>query len=112
MKHRLFSSRSFEPIYNEWKSKILMNPITERDVVNPSLIQLFNMTLEPHYSSSTLPNDGDPIDPGRSFVLFPSRVSEQMLASDGYDNSWNPPAPFSKRMWVGGKMSFYRKNGL
>ncbi|KAJ3256125.1 hypothetical protein HK103_005694 [Boothiomyces macroporosus] len=102
----------------KWKDHAIKNIIREIDTIHPSNIQLFDLTVHPASLGSKLKipefplqNIGEPIKPCRHLALFPSRIPEPLLASDGYDNNWCPPEPFTKRMWGGGRLEF-TKNKL
>ncbi|KAJ3271680.1 hypothetical protein HDV01_006459 [Terramyces sp. JEL0728] len=102
----------------KWKDHAIRNVLKEVDTIQASNVQLFDMTVHPSCLNSNLkiPNFplqkiGEAIKPCRHLALFPSRIPEPLLASDGYDNNWCPPEPFTKRMWGGGKIEF-SKNRL
>ncbi|OIW30694.1 hypothetical protein CONLIGDRAFT_574105 [Coniochaeta ligniaria NRRL 30616] len=52
------------------------------------------------------PPDGTPIPPGYHLVYFTPADLESMLGPDGTDQTYNAPAPFSRRMWAGGQMTW------
>ncbi|KAI1435892.1 hypothetical protein GGR50DRAFT_693632 [Xylaria sp. CBS 124048] len=52
------------------------------------------------------PLDGTPLPPGYHLVYFTPGGMESELGLDGSDKLYNAPAPFSRRMWSGGKMRF------
>ncbi|PKS09962.1 hypothetical protein jhhlp_004585 [Lomentospora prolificans] len=67
----------------------------------------------PHLAGSTslprLPNSppwGKPLPLGHHLVYFPLQARPSELAWDGADNDHAPGAPYVKRMWAGGKMTF------
>ncbi|KAJ3319687.1 hypothetical protein HDV06_006103, partial [Boothiomyces sp. JEL0866] len=102
----------------KWKEHAIRNVLREFDTIYPSSIQLFDLTVHPASLGARLEipefpvqKAGEAIKPCRHLALFPSRIPEPLLASDGYDNNWCPPEPFTKRMWGGGKLEF-TKNKL
>ena len=40
----------------------------------------------------------------------PSQVEEE-LGSDGTDTTFNPPSPFTRRMWAGGELEWIAEEG-
>ncbi|KAF4592248.1 mesaconyl-C4 CoA hydratase [Ophiocordyceps camponoti-floridani] len=52
------------------------------------------------------PPDGSPVPPGYHLVYFTPLVPEESLGPDGSDATFNAPAPFTRRMWAGGNMSW------
>lgn len=57
------------------------------------------------------PPDGTPVPPGYHLVYFTPNGLESELGFDGTDKTFNAPAPFSRRMWAGGKMSWPKELG-
>ncbi|KAB5546963.1 hypothetical protein GE09DRAFT_967448 [Coniochaeta sp. 2T2.1] len=56
--------------------------------------------------TTEVPPDGTPIPPGYHLVYFTPADLESSLGLDGTDQTYNAPAPFSRRMWAGGQMSW------
>ncbi|KAI1421905.1 hypothetical protein F5Y12DRAFT_662622 [Xylaria sp. FL1777] len=52
------------------------------------------------------PPDGTVVPPGYHLVYFTPAGVEDELGADGTDVSWNAPAPFTRRMWAGGRMKW------
>lgn len=52
------------------------------------------------------PPRGTPLPPGYHLVFFSPAAIEADLGADGTDRTFNAPAPFSRRMWAGGRMSW------
>jgi len=50
------------------------------------------------------PETGEPLPYGHHLAFFGARRPEPLLRADGTDEDISPPAPFTKRMWVGGKV--------
>ncbi|KAI0535393.1 hypothetical protein GGR58DRAFT_515435 [Xylaria digitata] len=57
------------------------------------------------------PPDGTVIPPGYHLVYFTPGGVEDELGLDGTDASYNAPAPFTRRMWAGGRMR-WRGDGM
>ncbi|KAH9484246.1 Sphingoid long chain base kinase 4 [Psilocybe cubensis] len=58
------------------------------------------------------PELGDPLPYGHHLAFFHARRSEEQLRKDGTDEDISPPAPFTKRMWAGGKILWKNDNPL
>ncbi|KAI1827763.1 hypothetical protein F4861DRAFT_287061 [Xylaria intraflava] len=54
--------------------------------------------------SASAPVDGTPVPPGYHLAYFTPAGVEAELGEDGTDSVFNAPAPFSRRMWAGGRM--------
>ncbi|KAF9464741.1 hypothetical protein BDZ94DRAFT_1216020 [Collybia nuda] len=50
------------------------------------------------------PQTSTPLGYGHHLAFFHPRKSENHLRPDGTENDFCPPAPFTRRMWAGGKM--------
>lgn len=59
-------------------------------------------------TGSTSPPPGTPLPPGYHLVYFTPAFLEGELGADGTDVSYNPDAPFTRRMWAGGELSWSR----
>ena len=58
------------------------------------------------------PQPGTPLPFGHHLAFFHPRKPESLLRTDGTDEEFSPPSPFSKRMWAGGKMTWDTSNPL
>ena len=54
------------------------------------------------------PAPGTPVPPGYHLVYFTPTFLEGELGIDGTDASYNPDAPFTRRMWAGGQVLWPR----
>ena len=50
--------------------------------------------------------EGAPLAPGHHLVYFTPMDTEKNLGRDGTDSTFNAPAPFTRRMWAGGRMQW------
>lgn len=50
--------------------------------------------------------DGTPIPPGWHLVYFTPNGTEPELGPDGTDQTFNAAAPFTRRMWAGGRITW------
>lgn len=53
-----------------------------------------------------LPHHGKPLPLGHHLVYFPIQTKPSELSSDGADDDHAPGAPYVRRLWAGGKMTF------
>lgn len=58
------------------------------------------------------PVQGTHIPPGYHLVYFTPSDLESELGADGTDQTFSPPAPFSRRMWSGGIVQWNPENPL
>lgn len=63
-------------------------------------------------SLSATPADGTPLPPGYHLVYFTPGGLESELGPDGTDRTFNAPAPFTRRMWAGGKITWFDQADL
>jgi len=61
-----------------------------------------------------VPEDGTPLPPCYHLAYFTPAQIEEDLGRDGTDTTFNPPHPFTRRMWAGGELEWVTgaKNGL
>lgn len=83
-----------------------------RQLIDGNQLQKLGFTLgRPIAAASMKEPDATPpadtlVPPGHHLVYFTPNGLETELGKDGTDVSFNPPAPFTRRMWAGGKMSW------
>ncbi|KAF9454526.1 hypothetical protein P691DRAFT_655764 [Macrolepiota fuliginosa MF-IS2] len=58
------------------------------------------------------PKEGEAAPYGVHLAFFHARKAEHLLREDGTDEEISPPAPFLRRMWAGGKMTWDNQNPL
>lgn len=58
------------------------------------------------------PREGTPLPPGYHLAYFSPATPEAALGADGTDRTFNAPAPFTRRMWAGGRMTWTPGNPL
>ncbi|KAL2876820.1 hypothetical protein SGCOL_007843 [Colletotrichum sp. CLE4] len=116
------SRRSITTSATDAASK-LMDTFAGKDVVRKQFLdsnqlQRLSLTLnrkELHPGvdvSSDAPAQGTPLPPGYHLVYFTPTGVESELGMDGTDKTFNAPAPFTRRMWAGGKMQFLEGTSL
>ncbi|KAK8091635.1 hypothetical protein PG997_001996 [Apiospora hydei] len=86
--------------------------MTRRQVLDGNQLQKLSLTLgrpqlHPGFDvSESPPPDGTPLPPGYHLVYFTPSSLETELGPDGTDRTFNAPAPFTRRMWAGGRMTW------
>lgn len=61
--------------------------------------------------SARPPPNGTPLPPGYHLVYFTPGDVEADMGADGTDATFNAPAPFTRRMWAGGRMRWINAGG-
>lgn len=85
---------------------------TLRQTLDGHQLQKLSLTLNRphlHRDLSVLaapPPPGTPLPPGYHLVYFSPSPLESALGADGTDRTFNAPAPFTRRMWAGGRMTW------
>ncbi|PGH01933.1 hypothetical protein AJ79_07764 [Helicocarpus griseus UAMH5409] len=93
-----------------------LGPQTRTQTLDANQLQLLSLTLNrnalypgtPSLSNAGPPPAGTPIPPGHHLVYFTPAFLEGELGADGTDVSYNPEAPFTRRMWAGGEVRWPR----
>ncbi|PGG99313.1 hypothetical protein GX51_06348 [Blastomyces parvus] len=93
-----------------------LGPQTRTQTLDANQLQLLSLTLNrnslyqgsPALSNARPPEAGTPIPPGHHLVYFTPAFLEGELGADGTDASYNPEAPFTRRMWAGGEVRWPR----
>jgi hydroxyacyl-ACP dehydratase HTD2-like protein with hotdog domain len=112
---RLYATATKSPakIASEWLARIeAQGPVTRTQYLDANQLQLFSLTLnrpfiQPGVSAEKAPpRKGTPIPPGYHIAYFTVPFLEKRLGADGTDTSYNPDAPFTRRMWAGGELQW------
>ncbi|KAI1871431.1 uncharacterized protein JN550_004425 [Neoarthrinium moseri] len=91
---------------------------TRRQLLDGNQLQKLSLTLsrrELHPGldiSEDAPPAGTPLPRGYHLVYFTPGGLEPELGPDGTDRTFNSPAPFTRRMWAGGRMRWDAHNQL
>lgn len=94
-----------------------MGPQTRSQVLDSNQLQLLSLTLNrpslypnspPLSNNSAALPAGTPLPPAYHLVYFTPGFLENELGADGTDASYNPEAPFTRRMWAGGEVHWPR----
>jgi hypothetical protein len=93
-----------------------LGPQTRTQTLDANQLQLLGLTLNrptlfpgsPSLSNPPAPPPDTPVPPGYHLVYFTPAFLESELGADGTDASYNPEAPFTRRMWAGGEVLWPR----
>ncbi|RAH86302.1 hypothetical protein BO86DRAFT_302902 [Aspergillus japonicus CBS 114.51] len=94
-----------------------LGPQTRTQILDANQLQLLSLTLSrpalfpssPSLSNASTPlPPGTPLPAGYHLVYFTPAFLETELGLDGTDTSYNPAAPFTRRMWAGGEVQWPR----
>jgi hydroxyacyl-ACP dehydratase HTD2-like protein with hotdog domain len=106
-------AESTSRIASDWLSRITARgPVTKTQYIDANQLQLFSLTLDrPNVHPGVAvdqspPPKGTPIPPGYHLAYFTVPILEKELGLDGTDTSYNPDAPFTRRMWAGGEVKW------
>jgi hydroxyacyl-ACP dehydratase HTD2-like protein with hotdog domain len=92
--------------------------ITRRQVLDGNQLQKLSLTLNRPQLHRDLdvskepPANGTALPPGYHLVYFTPNGTEVDLGPDGTDRSFNAPAPFTRRMWAGGRVKWTKGRPL
>jgi hydroxyacyl-ACP dehydratase HTD2-like protein with hotdog domain len=90
---------------------------TRKQLLDANQLRLFSLTLDrpklwPGSTSTSThledaePAAGTPIPPAYHWIYFTPAQLPGILGLDGTDASYNPDAPFTRRMWAGGSVEW------
>ncbi|OJK03006.1 hypothetical protein ASPACDRAFT_1853570 [Aspergillus aculeatus ATCC 16872] len=94
-----------------------LGPQTRTQVLDANQLHLLSLTLSrpslfpdsPSLSNASTPlPTGTPLPAGYHLAYFTPAFLETELGIDGTDTSYNPAAPFTRRMWAGGEVQWPR----
>lgn len=116
--HFSSSSSSSSPPASSVASSFLarfqsLGPQTRTQIVDANQLHLLTLTLNrPSLFATSAPAPAPapniPVPPGYHLVYFTPAFLETELGADGTDASYNPDAPFTRRMWAGGEVRWPR----
>jgi hypothetical protein len=109
---QLIASRPAKPMFD------ILTPVRSH-LLNISLADHIPRTVQPIAFAATLaaadgtaasdpllPAAGQPMPLGHHSIFFPPQLRSTRLTADGTDPDHAPGAPFVRRMWAGGSISF------
>jgi 3-methylfumaryl-CoA hydratase len=116
-------SSELKELVTEWSKQIASERVVEVDTITPTAFVSMSLTLGRPLEESTAewpnldaetppittlePPIGTPLPPNWHLIYFPPRLTEAQLASDGYETKWQPPPPFNRRVWAGGRLRWW-----
>lgn len=77
-----------------------------KQVLDANQLQLLSITLNRTPTSNNPPPEGTPVPAGYHLVYFTPSIIESELGLDGTDRTVNPLAPYTRRMWAGGELTW------
>lgn len=95
-----------------------LGPQRRTQLLDANQLQLLSLTLGrpalftgslPLSNAPAAPAAGTPLPAGYHLVYFTPAFLESQLGADGTDVSYNPDAPFTRRMWAGGEVRWPRR---
>src|SRR5690242_412376 len=78
----------------------------KKQVLDANQLQLLSITLNRTPTSNIPFPEGTPIPAGYHLVYFTPSIIESELGLDGTDRTVNPLAPYTRRMWAGGELTW------
>ncbi|KAL6414376.1 mesaconyl-C4 CoA hydratase [Ilyonectria robusta] len=109
------SSRCYKATAAEAASHLLENfaekSVVRRQFIDGNQLQKLLLTLgqtsiQGADVSEVPPVAGTPVPQGYHLAYFTPNGTEKELGADGTDRTFNASAPFTRRMWAGGKMKW------
>jgi hydroxyacyl-ACP dehydratase HTD2-like protein with hotdog domain len=105
--HRLYTSTPAASIASQFLSKSqLLPPHVQSQILDANQLQRLSATLSRSELSQALPKNGSALPPCYHLAYFTPAQVEEALGRDGTDTTFNPPSPFTRRMWAGGELEW------
>jgi len=111
---RLYSSSSpsATSIASQFLTKTQSQPsLTQTQLLDANQLQRFSAALSRAELAKGLPEKGTPLPPCYHLTYFTPAQVEEELGKDGTDTTFNPPSPFTRRMWAGGELEWIAEEG-
>ncbi|CZT06949.1 uncharacterized protein RAG0_12536 [Rhynchosporium agropyri] len=113
---RVYSSdpeREAKTIASDFLAKAQANPPhSQTQLLDANQLQRFSATLSRSELSRNVPKNGTPLPAGYHLAYFTPAQIEEELGRDGTDTMFNPPRPYTRRMWAGGELEWIKDNKL
>ncbi len=104
---RLNSSPSATSIASQFLEKSQsLPPYTQTQFLDANQLQRLSATLSRRELAQSLPKNGTPLPACYHLAYFTPSQLEEELGQDGTDTMFNPPRPFTRRMWAGGELEW------
>lgn len=81
-------------------------PRARTQLLDGNQLQRLSATLSRSELANSLPENGTPLPAGYHLAYFTPAQVEAHLGRDGTDTTFNPPRPFTRRMWAGGELEW------
>lgn len=79
---------------------------TQIQLLDGNQLQRLSATLSRTELSSSIPQNGTSLPACYHLAYFTPAQVEEELGRDGTDTTFNPPSPFTRRMWAGGELEW------
>ena len=86
-------------------------PLKQTQLLDANQLQRFSATLSRSELSISLPKKGTQLPACYHLAYFTPAQVEEELGRDGTDTTFNPPSPFTRRMWAGGELEWIAGEG-
>ncbi len=86
-------------------------PQTQTQLLDGNQLQRFSATLSRPELAAESPREGTPIPACWHLAYFTPSQIEEALGRDGTDTTFNPPRPYTRRMWAGGELEWIQGGG-
>jgi hydroxyacyl-ACP dehydratase HTD2-like protein with hotdog domain len=81
-------------------------PRKHAQLIDANQLQRLSATLSRLELSQAVPANGTPLPACYHLAYFTPSQTEDHLGCDGTDTTFNPPHPFTRRMWAGGQLEW------
>ena len=122
---RYLSSASISTATRSTAEKLLeevhhARPVLRSQLIDANQLQRLSLALNrpdlyrnaPVRGQLKGPPNGTPVPPGYHLAYFTPALLPGELGPDGADVTFNPPPPFTRRMWAGGYITWEKDNPL
>jgi len=104
---RLYSSESAASVASRFLFKCQsLPPRGQTQILDANQLQRLSATLSRTELSQSLPKNGTILPACYHLAYFTPSQNEEHLGRDGTDTTFNPPSPFTRRMWAGGELEW------
>ncbi|KAG0651259.1 3-methylfumaryl-Hydratase [Hyphodiscus hymeniophilus] len=86
-------------------------PLIQTQLLDANQLQRLSATLSRIELANALPEKGTSLPACYHLAYFTPAQVEEELGNDGTDTTFNPPRPFTRRMWAGGELEWIAGEG-
>ncbi|KAF7534498.1 hypothetical protein G7054_g6191 [Neopestalotiopsis clavispora] len=95
--------------HNALRTSMLARPeVLTPDFLSPMPSQLLNASLADFLPAAAVPSSTATLAEAYHLIHFPLQLRASLLVADGTDPYNLPGAPFERRLWAGGHVSFHK----